>query len=187
MCVCVHKMVKVDLCKEVKALLLNTTLAFHCDLYIYTNYMAQKSITIVLTVNTTSYFFSPFASLLRPNILQMGPRWATAPSTSNTGWTGVSWQWGWSTSCPPVCPLSTYTTTQTLPHCRWAPTLLSGQLPGLGSATSSSFRCWKPSYNCYCKHIGWWWRWLSVKILSVWRWLVAPYGISGIVLVLMFH
>lgn len=66
-------------------------------------------------------------SLSRLNIVWMGLRWATVPSTSSTGWTGRSWPWAWSIFCRPVCLLSTCTTTQIMPHCRWAPTLLSGQ------------------------------------------------------------
>lgn len=76
-------------------------------------------------LSMTVFLFLP---PLRRNILQMGLRWATAPSTSNTGWMGASLQWGWSTSCLTVYLLSTCITTQTLPHCLWAPTLLSGWL-----------------------------------------------------------
>lgn len=66
-------------------------------------------------------------SVLRLNILWMGLRWDTVPSTSSTGWTGRSWLWAWLISCQPVYLLSTCTTTQIMPHCRWAPILLSGQ------------------------------------------------------------
>lgn len=53
--------------------------------------------------------------------------WAMVPSTSNIGWMGKLLQWVWSISCRPVYLLSTCSTTQILLHCRWAPTLLSGQ------------------------------------------------------------
>lgn len=61
-CVCVEK---VDLRKKVKAVLLNTTFSFHCDLYIlHSNYIVHKSATIVLTsdhllLQSSSLYLSP--------------------------------------------------------------------------------------------------------------------------------
>ena len=57
----------------------------------------------------------------------MDQRWATAPSTSSTGWATAWWRWAWWTSCPPASPPSTCTTTPSLPPSPWAPTLHSGQ------------------------------------------------------------
>lgn len=124
--------------QESKIVLLNTTFSFHCDLYIlHANYMAHKSTTIVLTNDQLTV--SLCLPLPRQSTLLMGPRWVMAPSTSSTGWTGASWRWGWSISCLPVCPLSTCTTTQNLPHCLWAPTLLSGWSLELTPAPSTLF------------------------------------------------
>lgn len=123
--------------KEVKTLLMNTTPSDWSLFIVHTNYIAW-------TLGLFNVSFPPLSpSLPRLNILQTDRRWATAPSTSSTGWTGASWQWGWSTSCPPACPLSICTITQTLPHCHWAPTLLSGQLLGVESATSSCFSVYR--------------------------------------------
>lgn len=75
------------------------------------------------TFNCSIFIFS----VLRLNIQWMDLPWAMVPSTSNIGWTGKLLQWVWSISCQPVYLLSTCSTTQILPRCHWAPTLLSGQ------------------------------------------------------------
>lgn len=146
---CVYRTEKVDLCKKVKIVLVNTTVSFCYDLYVlHATCIAHRSTIIVLTSDhLLCSLFSCLCLLLRQNILQMDLRWATAPSISSTGWTDALWLWGWLISCLPVCPLSTCTTIQTLPHCLWAPTLLSGWFPGLRQATSSLLRCFRSRLN----------------------------------------
>lgn len=78
------------------------------------NSVSQPRASVVWWAATLFVCLFPF---LRQNVLQTALKWATAPSISSTGWTTALWQWGLLTSCLPVCPLSTCTTTQTLPHC----------------------------------------------------------------------